>query len=109
MLISTTIYIFEDPGAENIKINSAVREKRRNSDKTSSSFCLTQLEYATSKNIILRHNCWRLGLLYMQCAEVERLLFVVGVMCLLAMFAYCVAKRRKRKKNISSCNTLINK
>lgn len=98
MLISTTIYILEDPGAENIKINSAAREKRGNSDKMSSSFCLTQLEYAASKNIILRHNCWRLGLLYMQCAEVERLLFVVGVMCLLAMFAYCVAKRRKRKK-----------
>lgn len=45
----------------------------------------------------------------MQCAEVERFFFYVGVMCLLAMFAYCVAKRRKRKKNISSWNRLINK
>lgn len=100
MLISTTIYIFEDPGAENIKINSAVREKRRNSDKTSSSFCLTQLEYAASKNIILRHNCWRLGLLYMQCAEVERLLFVVGVMSACYVRLLCCQKEKKKKKHI---------
>ena len=83
-----------------MKINSAVREKRRNSDKMSSSFCLTQLEYAASKNIILRHNCWRLGLLYMQCAEVERLVCRWCNVSACYVRLLCCQKEKKKKKHI---------